>query len=42
MRTFASMIIPVIAIGILSGCARKEPVTILFTGDDQGRLVPSG
>jgi hypothetical protein len=25
-----------------SGCGRKEPVTIVFTGDTQGHLVPAG
>ncbi|HSG27222.1 MAG TPA: hypothetical protein VLA34_01990 [Candidatus Krumholzibacterium sp.] len=42
MRRIASMLVPVVALGILAGCAQREPVTILFTGDDQGRLVPSG
>jgi hypothetical protein len=27
---------------LLAGCTRKEPVTIIFTGDTQGRLVPAG
>jgi hypothetical protein len=26
----------------LSGCGTREPVTIVFTGDTQGRLVPAG
>ncbi len=25
-----------------AGCSPKEPVTIVFTGDTQGRLVPAG
>jgi hypothetical protein len=24
------------------GCSEREPVTIVFTGDTQGRLVPAG
>lgn len=27
---------------LAAGCVRKEPVTIIFTGDTQGRLVPAG
>jgi hypothetical protein len=27
---------------LAAGCARKDPVTIIFTGDTQGRLVPAG
>ena len=27
---------------ILAGCGTREPVTIVFTGDSQGRLVPAG
>jgi len=27
---------------LVAGCADKEPVTIIFTGDTQGRLVPAG
>jgi len=26
----------------LAGCTKKEPVTIVFTGDTQGHLVPAG
>lgn len=25
-----------------ASCSRREPVTVLFTSDVQGRLVPSG
>jgi hypothetical protein len=25
-----------------AGCTSEEPVTIIFTGDTQGRLVPAG
>jgi len=27
---------------LAAGCNRREPVTIVFTGDTQGRLVPAG
>ena len=26
----------------VAGCTPEEPVTIIFTGDTQGRLVPAG
>ena len=27
---------------LVAGCTPEEPVTIIFTGDTQGRLVPAG
>ncbi len=42
MKSFQKLIILVFIAGILSGCKEKEPFTIMFTGDVQGRLVPAG
>jgi len=28
--------------GLFYGCRTSEPITILFTGDEQGRLLPDG
>lgn len=32
----------VAAAALAGGCAEREPVTVLFTGDEHGRLVPAG
>jgi hypothetical protein len=32
----------VLSLVLASGCTSEEPVTIIFTGDTQGRLVPAG
>jgi hypothetical protein len=42
MRNLVGISIALTLLLSLSGCSEKESFTILFTGDDQGRLVPSG
>lgn len=46
MRIGFICIIPLLVIAVLAGCreeGRDEgPVTILFTGDDHGLLIPAG
>jgi len=38
----ATLICAGVFAGVLAGCGQRRPVTILFTGDEQGRLVPAG
>jgi hypothetical protein len=39
----SGMAVPALLLFTLAaGCAREKPVTIVFTGDTQGRLVPAG
>jgi hypothetical protein len=36
-------VLPALAVVILAaGCGDRKPVTVVFTGDTQGRLVPAG
>ncbi len=42
MKMFQTLITLMMAVMALSGCADREPFTILFTSDVQGQLVPSG
>jgi len=41
--TILKLALPALLFFVLeAGCISKEPVTIVFTGDTQGRLVPAG
>jgi len=40
--TVIAVLLGAAAAGVLQGCRTREPITILFTGDEQGRLVPEG
>lgn len=42
MTVIAVLLGAAAAAGVLQGCRTREPITILFTGDEQGRLVPEG
>ncbi|MDD3643058.1 MAG: hypothetical protein PHQ19_06325 [Candidatus Krumholzibacteria bacterium] len=42
-RNTAAALVCVAAIaGAAAGCGELEPFTVLFTGDEHGRLVPYG
>jgi hypothetical protein len=32
----------IVLLTLVTGCSKKEPVTLIFTGDVEGRLVPAG
>jgi len=39
----SGLAVPALLMSFLAaGCAPEKPVTIVFTGDTQGRLVPAG
>jgi hypothetical protein len=41
--TVLRLALPVLlSLALVAGCTSEEPVTIIFTGDTQGRLIPAG
>jgi len=41
-RTSPILTLTLLLLSLIQGCGEREPVTIVFTGDTQGRLVPAG
>jgi len=42
MRIFEKALAAALLVALFPGCAGREPVSVIFTGDDEGKIFSGG